>query len=269
MQMDTKDHIRDITVSVVIPFCEAYTPKSSLKQAIQSVHDQAIQTDIIIVEDPEQQGPAWARNEGLKKASTRYVAFLDADDLWKHSKLERQLAKMQHQDVGLCVEGPDMDLPDFIVELLLGDLKSHTSSIVIDTEKVTTRFRRDLIRFEDRFFMIECASESGVCLCNDLVCVRKHADGLSASGSLEEKLKSRLKVASYLEDLLDQHGLANRYRSYAYYAYGRGQQLAGRARNSVVPLCKSLQYNLSFSSIAALMLSPLLLIRDSVNYLNI
>ena len=40
-------------------------------------------------------GPAVARNEALRRAAGRYVAFLDSDDLWEPEKLERQLAFME------------------------------------------------------------------------------------------------------------------------------------------------------------------------------
>jgi teichuronic acid biosynthesis glycosyltransferase TuaG len=46
-------------------------------------------------------GTAAARNTALEAAVGRYVAFLDADDLWLPAKLERQVAFMQASDAAL------------------------------------------------------------------------------------------------------------------------------------------------------------------------
>ena len=98
-------------VSVIIP---AYNAAKYLGEAIDSVvgqtHDRV---EIIVVDDGStddtprvaagygsalhylvqpQRGQAAARNHGVRVSAGRYVAFLDADDLWEPDKLALQLA---------------------------------------------------------------------------------------------------------------------------------------------------------------------------------
>jgi teichuronic acid biosynthesis glycosyltransferase TuaG len=53
----------------------------------------------------ENSGAAVARNNSLKSAKGRYIAFLDADDVWLENKLELQLAFMNANDSAFSFTG--------------------------------------------------------------------------------------------------------------------------------------------------------------------
>lgn len=109
-------------VSVVIP---AYNAMDYLPKTLESVLNQ-IFTDfeVLIINDgssdnilewasslldprikvisQENQGVSGARNTGITHAQGEYIAFLDSDDFWQPTKLEKQLDCFEHQpDVGL------------------------------------------------------------------------------------------------------------------------------------------------------------------------
>lgn len=50
---------------------------------------------IRIIRNSSDKGPADARSIGIRASAGKYVAFLDADDLWEKDKLEKQINFMQ------------------------------------------------------------------------------------------------------------------------------------------------------------------------------
>lgn len=58
-----------------------------------------------ILEREENLGAAKARNKGLQEATGRYIAYVDADDLWRPEKLEEQLQHMREKQAAFVFTG--------------------------------------------------------------------------------------------------------------------------------------------------------------------
>lgn len=107
-------------VSVITP---SYKSKKFIYETLNSIRNQSYSDfEVIVVDDaspdnsadyissvlPDERfklirlernvGAAEARNVGLRAAKGRYIAFLDADDLWFPRKLEKQLEFMREKD---------------------------------------------------------------------------------------------------------------------------------------------------------------------------
>jgi glycosyltransferase involved in cell wall biosynthesis len=110
------------TVSVVIP---TYNSARYLEDAVDSVLAQSFKSlEVIVIDDgsnddtgavmgrygasvryisQHNQGVAAARNHGIEHSRGRYVAFLDADDIWLPHKIQRQLQALEERpECRLC-----------------------------------------------------------------------------------------------------------------------------------------------------------------------
>lgn len=124
MEVNTKD---EILVSVITPL---YNAEKYIAQTIEGVISQTYKNwEMIIVDDCSTDnsrnivknyqnkdnriklikleanfgGPARPRNIGIENAKGKYIAFLDADDVWLPHKLEKQIAYLEeNSDIDIC-----------------------------------------------------------------------------------------------------------------------------------------------------------------------
>ena len=63
---------------------------------------------IVVLFNDSNQGAGLSRNKAIGEAKGRYIAFVDADDMWKENKLETQLKFMTENDLDLCYSSYDV-----------------------------------------------------------------------------------------------------------------------------------------------------------------
>ena len=118
-------------VSVITP---SYNSERFIQQTVESVINQTYQNwELIIIDDTstdntaeivnqfcdkfpnihlirntKNRGAAISRNKGVKAAKGSFIAFLDADDLWKPDKLEKQMEFMLKHQIKVCFSSYDL-----------------------------------------------------------------------------------------------------------------------------------------------------------------
>lgn len=160
--------MQDNLVSVIIP---TYNSEKYIDETLNSVLDQTYREfEIIIIDDcsndntwkiikeyekkynnivclkqERNKGVAEARNRGINKATGRYIAFLDSDDLWYKKKLEEQLNFMKEKksffsytaiemidEEGKTLKGKREVIEEIDYNFLLKNTMIATSSVIID-----------------------------------------------------------------------------------------------------------------------------------------
>lgn len=207
------------TVSVVMP---AYNARRFIGEAIQSVLDQTYGAwQLIVVDDastddtaeivasyrrnderisyvrnPGNLGVVHSRNRALELAQGKYVAFLDADDVWKPAKLAAQVAFMEQtgtsvsygsylridgdgRPVGKVVAPDGLSYDDMLKSNFIGNL----TGIFRRADLSDLRFED--IRHEDYVFWLRALDKVGWARatpsCEPLAGYRVSAGSLSAN----------------------------------------------------------------------------------------
>lgn len=162
-------------VSVIVP---VYNAEKFIREAMDSVRAQTYESwELLLVEDgssdgsvdvitdyiaekqetrirlirqPSNQGAACARNRGVREAVGRYIAYLDADDLWAPEKLEHELRFMEEKDAAFAFTGYEfadergvglgkvVRVPETLVyRQALSNTTIFTTTVMFDTAKIS------------------------------------------------------------------------------------------------------------------------------------
>ena len=221
-------------VSVVIP---AFNAENFICDAIESILNQNIEPiEIIVVNDKStdqtiealakygekitlltnagNKGASYSRNRGIKAATGKYIAFLDADDLWLKNKLKTQLDVIKNNKTCDFIytnsKLKQIDKFDILDESsdFQGNCRYHiktevdvfknpyfsTSTILLSTqlcEKIGY-FREDLKTAEDVDFCLKASCLTSIIEIEDDFAITRRVEG--SLGASESSYQDNLSV---------------------------------------------------------------------------
>lgn len=150
-------------VSIIMP---AFNAEKTIAESIKSVLNQTydnwellvvndgskddtssivktIEDDRIVMLEQLNGGVANARNNGIKNAKGKYIAFLDSDDLWIEEKLEKQIDKLLNSNYPmvysktLCFDCDPIKTSDCMVHVSL-DFENKEKILIYDFIAILT-----------------------------------------------------------------------------------------------------------------------------------
>lgn len=163
-----------------------------------------------LIRQPQNQGPAMARNAALERAAGRWIAFLDSDDWWLPGKLSTQLQFMREHKAALSYTafrrvsadgarlGSLIRIPRRVTyRALLGNTAIATSTAIVD-RSITGPFSMRRTYYDDFALWLELLRRGhvGHGLAQDLM--RYRVVGASVS---RNKARSALMIWRTLRDV--------------------------------------------------------------------
>ena len=204
----------------------------------------------------QRSGVAAARNRGISVSKGRYIAFLDADDYWLPTKLERQIELLEQnpgiglvcsdcetiekgKNIGAYFSNGRVPAAGRLFELLARECFVFTPTVVVRRaclEEVGW-FNESLEVSEDFDLWLRISARWGVAVVPEVLAVReKRPDGLSLSTRPEkcfengiaalENVKSACSTLSRKQARALERAIADRYYVYGSYrlATGNGEE---------------------------------------------
>lgn len=123
--------------------------KDKSVEVIESYLKEQPDERIRLIKKEKNEGAALTRNRGIKEARGRYIAFLDADDVWLKHKLQRQMEFMEETKAGFVFSayefgdenavgnGRIVRVPETLTyKKALSRTVIFTTTVLLDTEKI-------------------------------------------------------------------------------------------------------------------------------------
>jgi glycosyltransferase involved in cell wall biosynthesis len=268
-------------ISVVIP---TYNYRKYVVEAVESVLAQTYQPLEVIVADDgstdgtggelarygdrirylhqENRGVPAARKPGIRAATGEYVAFLDSDDLWAPTKIERQVAVMEkNPEVGaVFCETQSLNLAsgetfhgpcradvrgDIRRKLLHKNCVTGSASAVLVRRECIDKvglFDEALRSAEDWDLWIRISREYHFDYVSEpLVILRNHGGNMHKKIATMHEAQMQVVERAFREDPVDGGNLLLRHRSLAYVHFDAGDEyyMAGDFRSALRHLVRS------------------------------
>jgi len=243
--------------------------------------------NVTVLQLETNKGPAAARNEGILKSNSKYVAFLDSDDEWLENSLDLRISALESNDKikwifcdfenyseGICVDKSFMatrfiasqlkwqkngiiKIPLNFFDCQLIQPLTQTSTLVVNREILSSNFLFDerLYVAEDWEFCLNLSSKHTPAYV-DKVLVRRHnsSDGLVAARELW--FEGNLKAAQIV---LEKYSLSDEQRKFVkkrmaedMYDWGYYLNSKGQYKEAAEKLRESLMWKYSWKTVKQL-----------------
>lgn len=261
---------KTVEISVIIP---VYNQPQLLDEALHSVEEQTYDTfEVIVVDDNSEadikavideypnvrfishnsnRGAGSARNTGIEAAAGDYVAFLDADDTWQPTKLEKQRSVFAEnsQEVGLVYTGfiqyetdgnewthTPSAAGDIYLDELERDRIHPTSTVMIrrDVLNEVSRFDESLPSRQDYDLWIRITENYEIEYVDEIL-VEKNEQKESISKDFDSRIRGDLKVFEKVKDRTSELSFRSRSRilSYHHHVIGRDYDSNGNRSQAI------------------------------------
>lgn len=203
--------------------------------------------DVRVVQHEVNKGLSAARNTGIEESNGDYIAFLDDDDRWHETKIQRQVTALnENEGAGLATclvisVSPDYEMihaetyapsGDCSEELLVSNKIGTPSRVMVRRSAVEQigGFDEELPTKQDWDFYLRLAQEYSIVSVDDYLCFRTAHESMSSSVSALKRDKHA--VLEKHRKKLEQKGLWNKAKADVLTEIGRLYLRSGELKDA-------------------------------------